>query len=64
MANTLKSPQKTEFTAPSADEAVDQMFGYYSPDGQKGPRAANTNRAQVISELDAAGAILAAKRFG
>ncbi|WP_299839670.1 hypothetical protein [uncultured Paracoccus sp.] len=44
-----------------ADEAIDQMFGYYSRETQFLLRAANDGN-RVISELDAAGAILAAKR--
>jgi hypothetical protein len=45
-----------------ADEAIEQMFGYYSRETQFGLRAANDRGARVISELDAAGAILQAKR--
>lgn len=64
MATQSKSPAITEFTAPSADEAIEQMFGYFTRDPRQPAEAANTNRARVISELDAAGAILSAKRFG
>lgn len=44
-----------------AEEAPDQMFGYYSRAPRPGLRAANTDRPRVVSELDAAGAIPAGR---
>ncbi|TRW98219.1 hypothetical protein FNJ84_05390 [Paracoccus sp. M683] len=62
MANDLKSPRKTANPTTPAEDAIEQMFGYYSRDTRSAVRAANDSGARVISELDAAGAILAAKR--
>lgn len=55
MAKDLTSP------ATLADQALEQMFGYYGRQTETTRRPANDSN-RVISELDAAGAILAAKR--
>lgn len=62
MAKTLTSPQQIDGPATLADDVIDQMFGYYSREPQRSLRPANDGPHRVISELDAAGAILAARR--
>lgn len=58
MAKDLMSPHETQA---QADEALDQMFGYYARETRR-PAVANDPSNRVISELDAAAAILAARR--
>lgn len=60
MAKDLQSPQ--DIPAELAEEALEQMFGYYSRETGSKHRAIHNGPPRVISELDAAGAILAAKR--
>lgn len=61
MAKDLKSPPEVKAATTLADQAIEQMFGYYARQPEAAPNAANDG-TRVISELDAAGAILAAKR--
>lgn len=62
MSKDLKSLRVTQIPAALADEALDQMFGYYHRDPGLRLDPANDSGHRVISELDAAAAILAAKR--
>lgn len=54
MANAARSPQNIDRHAKLADEAIEDMFGYYSREPQEKPRPANALRRHfVVSELDA-----------